>query len=191
MDLPFQCLEPSFSCLCFFFCLSLIFVWLCFVLYSHQELFWLHHQQVAMSIGVFHLPILVIAKSLLIENLKELKTPVTNVLGIRAEPWGEDAGVYSSLPLTTESLTFQLELHSEPRALHQDHIHSLERDGVSGELMLWILSSDVCCQKPVSAGAESMEAIADSYSRSCLDSPASVRSVLCRDYACVKRLCVF
>lgn len=136
MDLPFQCLEPSFSCLCFF-CLSLIFVWLCFVLYSDQELFWLHHQQVAMSIGVFHLPILVIAKSLLIENLKELKTPVTNVLGIRAEPWGEDAGVYSSLPLTTESLTFQLELHSEPRALHQDHIHSLERDGVSGELMLW------------------------------------------------------
>lgn len=167
------------------------FAWLCFVLYSDQELFWLHHQQVAMSIGVFHLPILVIAKSLLIENLKELKTPVTNELGIGAEPWGEDAGVCSSLPLTTESnpsnwsCTVNLEHFIRTTSTAWRGMESVGSWCYNVELWcllsknLWVLEQKAW--KPVTG----------SYSRSCLDYPASICSVLCHDYARVKRLYVF
>lgn len=59
-----------------------------------------------MLIGVFYFFILVIVKSLFIENLKEFKILVINVLGIRVELWGEDVGVYLFLFLIIESLIF-------------------------------------------------------------------------------------
>lgn len=50
-------------------------------------------------------------------------------------------------------------LHNEPWALHQDHIHSLKRDGVGGMLMLSLQALMFAVKKtPVSAGAQSMGA---------------------------------
>lgn len=100
MDLPFQCLEPSFSCLWFS-----VFPLLCVtVLYSDQELFWLHHQQIAMPIVVLPL-YLSDCKSLLIGNCKRNLEP--SELSVRAEP-RRPLGcrhLLTPLLLTTESLT--------------------------------------------------------------------------------------
>lgn len=69
MDLPFQCLQPSFSGLCF---LSFPFEGIYFVFCSRKELL---INSSTSTLIVFHLPILVIALSFLLENFKRNLNP--------------------------------------------------------------------------------------------------------------------
>lgn len=80
---------------------------------------------------------------------------------------------WESLTLLTGVLSVRLvprlqnhtHLHSKPWALHQDHAHSLKRDGVSGQLMLWCLLSKNLWVLEQRASKRA----AGRFSRACLD----------------------
>lgn len=177
-----------------------------FILYSDQELFWLHRQQVAMFIGVFHLPVLVISKNLLIENFKRNLKPQLPMSWASAEPWRQDAGICSSPLLTTESLallTGVLSVRSAPHLQNNTRLHNEPLSTSSGqspqpEEMESVGSS--CCNFQLWCWLSknlwvleqrAWKPVAGSCSGSRLDSPASTCWVSCHDYAHVKHLYVF
>lgn len=210
MDLPRQCLEPSFlvaSFFFFFFHFVFPLSWVTFILYSDQELFWLHRQQVAMFIGVFHLPILVIAKGLLIKNFKkELKTPVTNELSISwtvtsgcrhllisasnhresgPSNWSFVSSFSTSSSKQYSFAQWTFEHFNRTKSTAWREMESVGSSCCNFQLWCWL------SKNPWVLEQRAWKPVAGSCSGSRLDSPASICWVSCHDYAHVKHLYVF
>lgn len=155
MDLPFQCLQPSFSGLCF---LSFPFEGIYFVFWSRKEL--LINSSTSTLVGVFHLPILVIALSFLLENFKRNVNPQL-LMSSKSwiVTWGLQAFAHFSASENLIPSIWNLSVYLEPASSKRYYFaqwtleHFIRtkstawREIESMRVDAVILSSDVCCQK--------------------------------------------